>query len=71
VAFQLPYAVASSAWALAQLGEASDALSRIREGEQLLDGHAAREVIVSRGWSYHSLGRACLERSVDSTRHGT
>ena len=29
-----PWAVASSAWALAQLGEASEALNRLREGER-------------------------------------
>jgi tetratricopeptide (TPR) repeat protein len=38
----LPYLVASSAWALAQLGEANKALNRFREGEQLLELHAAR-----------------------------
>ena len=38
----LPSAVASSAWVLAQVGEASEALSRLREGEQLLERQAAR-----------------------------
>src|SRR6516165_762991 len=41
VAVLLPWAVASSAWALAQIGEASEALSRVREGEQLLERQAA------------------------------
>src|SRR2546423_13640189 len=40
----LPRAVASSAWALAQLGEASEALTRLREGEQLLERQAARGI---------------------------
>ena len=60
VVLQLPDAVASSAWVLAQLGEASEALNRLREGEQLLERHAARGIVGHRGWAYHSLGRACL-----------
>src|SRR5262249_13747911 len=39
----LPWAAASSAWALAQIGEASQALSRVREAEALLERQAARE----------------------------
>ena len=60
VVFQLPAAVASSAWALAQLGEASEALNRLREGEPLLERQAARGLFAYRGWAYHSLGRAAL-----------
>jgi class 3 adenylate cyclase/tetratricopeptide (TPR) repeat protein len=60
VVFQLPDAVASSAWALAQLGEASQALHRLREGEQLLEHQAKSGIVDHHGWSYHSLGRACL-----------
>ncbi len=56
----LPFLVASSAWVLAQLGEASDALNRLREGEQLVDSIAARGVVGDRAWNYHSLGRASL-----------
>jgi tetratricopeptide (TPR) repeat protein len=56
----LPWAVASSAWALAQLGEASEALNRVREGEQLLERQAAGGILAHRGWAYHALGRACL-----------
>ena len=56
----LPWAVASSAWALAQLGEASEALNRLREGEQLLERQAARGIVAHRGWAYHALGRAGL-----------
>jgi class 3 adenylate cyclase/tetratricopeptide (TPR) repeat protein len=60
VALQLPWAVASSAWAVAQLGEASEALERLREGEPLVDRLAARGIVGNRGWAYHSLGRAGL-----------
>ena len=60
VVLLLPAAVASSAWALAQLGEASEALNRLREGEPLLERQAARGLFGYRGWAYHSLGRAAL-----------
>jgi class 3 adenylate cyclase/tetratricopeptide (TPR) repeat protein len=60
VLFLLPDAVASSAWALAQLDEASEALNRVREGEQLLEHQATRGLVDHLGWSYQSLGRACL-----------
>jgi tetratricopeptide (TPR) repeat protein len=56
----LPIAIASSAWALAQLGEASDALTRLREGEQLLERQASRGAVGRRGLAYHALGRAAL-----------
>jgi class 3 adenylate cyclase/tetratricopeptide (TPR) repeat protein len=60
VAVLLPWAVASSAWALAEIGEASEALSRVREGEQLLERQAARGIVAHRGWAYHAAGQACL-----------
>jgi len=60
VALLLPTAVASSAWALAQLGEASEALNRLQEGERLLERQAARGIVSYRGWDHCSLGRACL-----------
>jgi tetratricopeptide (TPR) repeat protein len=60
VILQLPTAIACSAWVLAQLGEASEALSRLREGEQLVERQAARGIVRTRGWDYHSLGRAAL-----------
>jgi tetratricopeptide (TPR) repeat protein len=60
VVLQLPWAVASSAWAVAQLGEASEALERLREGERLVDRLAERGIVGNRGWAYHALGRACL-----------
>ena len=60
VAIQLPWAIASSAWALAQVGEASEALDRVREAEQLLEQQAARGIVGHSGWAYHAVGRACL-----------
>ena len=60
VVYALPLAVAFSASAQAKLGEASEALSRLQEGEQLLKRHGARGGVHNRGWSYHSLGRASL-----------
>jgi tetratricopeptide (TPR) repeat protein len=60
VVLQLPWAVALSAWALAQLNEASEAINRLQEGEQLLERHASRGIVLHLGWDYHALGRACL-----------
>jgi tetratricopeptide (TPR) repeat protein len=60
VVLYVPSAVAASAWVLAQLGEASEALKRLREGEQLVERLAARGVVFQRHWNYHALGRACL-----------
>jgi class 3 adenylate cyclase/tetratricopeptide (TPR) repeat protein len=60
VVLALPYAVASSAWVLAQVGEASEALTRLKEGEQLLDRHAPRGIVGQLGAAYHGLGRAGL-----------
>ncbi len=56
----LPEAVAASTWVLAQVGEASEALNRLREGEQLLERQAALGVVFQCGWDYLSLGRTCL-----------
>jgi class 3 adenylate cyclase/tetratricopeptide (TPR) repeat protein len=53
-------AVASSAWVLGQLGEANEALDRLREGEQLLDRRVAMGIVGLNGWGYYSLGRASL-----------
>jgi class 3 adenylate cyclase/tetratricopeptide (TPR) repeat protein len=81
VAVLLPWAVASSAWALAEIGETSEALSRVREGEQLLERQAARGIVGHHGWAYHAVSRACLLlgqfdearrlgcRSVESSQH--
>jgi tetratricopeptide (TPR) repeat protein len=60
IVITLPGAVAASAWVLAQVGEASEALTRLREGEQLLERQVARGSLGRLGAAYHSLGRACL-----------
>jgi tetratricopeptide (TPR) repeat protein len=60
VAMFLPWAVASSAWTLAQIGEAKEALSRVEEAEQLLERQAATGIVGHRGWAYHAVSRACL-----------
>jgi tetratricopeptide (TPR) repeat protein len=60
VIIHLADAVAASTWAFAQLGEASEALNRLGEGEQLVERQAARGVMGHRAWTYHSLGRASL-----------
>jgi class 3 adenylate cyclase/tetratricopeptide (TPR) repeat protein len=57
---QLPYAVASSAWVGAQLGEVGEALDRFREGHQLLERQTARGLVGQRGWAFYALGRAGL-----------
>ena len=58
---ELPTALAYSARALAYLGDATEALNRLRECEQLLEGQSARgRVGVGNGWACYSLGRACL-----------
>jgi tetratricopeptide (TPR) repeat protein len=56
----LTFAVPASAWALAQLGAAREALNRLREAHQLLERQAASGIVGQRGWAYHALGRACL-----------
>ena len=56
----LPQALCSSAWILAQLGDANEASNRIREAELLLTGPTTSGHIGQRGWTFHSLGRACL-----------
>ena len=60
VAMLVPWAVACSAWALAQIGETEEALSRVREAEQLLERQAANGIVGHRGWAYDAVGRACL-----------
>jgi tetratricopeptide (TPR) repeat protein len=80
VAIQLPWAVASSAWVLAQFGEASEALSQAREAEQLLERQAAKGAVGHQIWAYDAVSRACLllgyldearrlsDRTVESSR---
>jgi class 3 adenylate cyclase/tetratricopeptide (TPR) repeat protein len=60
IALLLPYAVASSAWVLAELDQANEAQGRLREAEQLIDRHAARGIVHYIGWAYCSLGRASM-----------
>jgi tetratricopeptide (TPR) repeat protein len=60
VVLMLPYAVALSAWALAQLGETSEVLSRLQEGQLLLERLAVTGIVSLNGWAYNALGRACL-----------
>jgi tetratricopeptide (TPR) repeat protein len=55
-----PWAVASSAWALAQIGDVEGALSRVKEAERLLDEQAASGIVGHRGWAYLAVSRACL-----------
>jgi tetratricopeptide (TPR) repeat protein len=55
---QLPWAAASSAWALAQIGESGEALKLVRQGEQLLERQVARGA--HRSWAYHAAGRTYL-----------
>jgi len=59
-ASDLPEAVAFSAWVLAQVGEESEAMSRLREGEQILERHVAKGYLGIVGWTYCALGRAAL-----------
>jgi tetratricopeptide (TPR) repeat protein len=70
VFLQLPGVIAASAWALAQLGDLERAASRLREGEQLLEGHAANGLALHHGWGYYALGRATfiLDRPEESCR---
>ena len=61
VADLLPWAVAASAWVLAQLGEISEALNRVDEAKTLLDWQAKRGLVGCHcGWAYHAVSRACL-----------
>jgi tetratricopeptide (TPR) repeat protein len=60
VALHLPWAVASSAWVLAELGKTSEALARVKDGETLVDRQAARGIVGQSAWAYHALGRAAL-----------
>ncbi|WP_283814564.1 ATP-binding protein [Bradyrhizobium australiense] len=60
VAMLFPWAVTSSAWALAQVGEVGEALKRVREGERLLELQTAKGIVGHRAWGYHAASRACL-----------
>ena len=56
----LPHAVAASAWVLAEIGEASEATSRLREGEELLEPYAAGGHVSNVALTCYHLGHACL-----------
>jgi tetratricopeptide (TPR) repeat protein len=56
----LPRAVAASAWAFAQVGNSSEVLTRLENGQQLLERQAASGTIDMHAMAYHSLGRAAL-----------
>ena len=56
----LPGMIATSARVLAQLGEAREALTRLQEGDELLERQAARGRIMHLGGAYHALARAGL-----------
>jgi tetratricopeptide (TPR) repeat protein len=56
----LPDAIAASSWVLAQLGETNEALSRLREGEQLVENRTTNSIGAAGGWVHGSLARACL-----------
>jgi tetratricopeptide (TPR) repeat protein len=60
IGLHLPQAVASSAWVLAQLGEATEALNRLREGEQLVERYATGGAAIRLGWICAALSRAGL-----------
>jgi tetratricopeptide (TPR) repeat protein len=60
IGLHLPQAVASSAWVLAQLGEATEALNRLREGEQLVERYATGGAVIRLGWICAALSRASL-----------
>jgi len=67
--------------ALAEIGEASEALNRVREGEQLLERQAARGIVGHRGWAYGAaVAPVCCsagstrrqrlgDRAIESSRH--
>ncbi|SEP24273.1 Transcriptional regulatory protein, C terminal [Rhodospirillales bacterium URHD0017] len=59
VANMLPTSIAYSAWVLAQLGEVSEALSRLREGERLFERHATGKYFTEFG-ILHALGHGGL-----------
>ena len=60
VVLNLPHAVACSAWALAQVGDAGEALALLREGEDLLEREASRGIVGIHGEACYALGRAAL-----------
>ena len=60
VSIHLPWAVASSAWAMAEIGESRETPNRIQEAEALLERQAGQGIVGHRSWAYHAVGRALL-----------
>jgi len=56
----MPLAVAYAAWALARLGELSDARDRLLEAERLVEGLTSRDIVGTAASRYHALGHTCL-----------
>jgi tetratricopeptide (TPR) repeat protein len=54
------------------MGDFGEALTRVREGEQLAERQAARGFVGHAGWLYYSIGRACflLNRLEEALRLG-
>ena len=73
VVVSLGRALAESAFVLAQVGEASEALDRVRTGEQLLEQQAPRGNRSLLSASYRELGRAALllSRRAEARRLGS
>jgi tetratricopeptide (TPR) repeat protein len=70
VVFMLPYAVACSAWALAQLGDTGQVMDRLEEGRLLLERLASTGIVSLNCWANQALGRACLAVGrLDDARH--
>ena len=61
VAIVLPGVIATSAGVLAHLGEVREALTRLQEGDELLDRQVAQGMITQHlSGAYNALARACL-----------
>ena len=60
VVFMLPYAVACSAWALAQLGDTREVIDRLEEARVLLERLASTGIVSLNSWANDAMGRACL-----------
>ena len=58
--YLLPWALSSSAYVLAQVGESREALRRLKEAQELLKRQADREIGQHRSWAYGVLGRTCF-----------
>jgi class 3 adenylate cyclase/tetratricopeptide (TPR) repeat protein len=60
VASLLPFAVSASSLVSAQLGDTTEALGRLREGDRLAESAASKGIGGHRSSMYHSLGHAAL-----------